>query len=168
MGREPETPNREESMIFHAIEFAARTHSDRYRKGSRVPCFVHPMNAAKILIEYGCPGAVVVAGILPDATEDTSVTIAEIGKKFGEKFAGFRAGQVRGSGEPQKPHRRIPENRVDGCPHPLLCRQTGQREERHRGREELRRIRPGALSSPEKRPGAVLPPPRRDLPFEGG
>jgi (p)ppGpp synthase/HD superfamily hydrolase len=102
MGREPETPNREESMIFHAIEFAARTHSDRYRKGSRVPCFVHPMNAAKILIEYGCPGAVVVAGILPDATEDTSVTIAEIGKKFGEKFDGLPSRTSPGLGRTAK------------------------------------------------------------------
>lgn len=74
-------------MIFRAIEFAARAHRNHYRKGTKVPYIVHPLNVAKILIEYGCAEEVVVAGILHDTTEDTPVTIGEIRGEFGDKVA---------------------------------------------------------------------------------
>ncbi len=85
-------------MIFRAIEFAARAHRNHYRKGTRVPYIVHPLNVAKILIEYGCPEEVVIAGILHDTTEDTPVTIGEIRKEFGDKVAAL----VEAASEPDK------------------------------------------------------------------
>ena len=85
-------------MIFRAIEFAARAHRDHYRKGTRIPYIVHPLNAAKILIEYGCGEEVVAAGILHDTTEDTPVTLEEIRKEFGDKVATL----VEAASEPDK------------------------------------------------------------------
>lgn len=70
-------------MIFKAIEFAARAHAGQYRKGTRIPYITHPLNVAKILIEYECREPVVVAGILHDTLEDTRVTGAEIADLFG-------------------------------------------------------------------------------------
>ncbi|HOD34322.1 MAG TPA: HD domain-containing protein [Syntrophales bacterium] len=85
-------------MIFRAIEFAARAHRDHYRKGTRIPYLIHPLNVAKILIEYGCPEEVVVAGILHDTTEDTPVTSGEIREEFGDKVASL----VAAASEPDK------------------------------------------------------------------
>jgi len=85
-------------MIFRAIEFAAKAHRNHYRKGTRIPYIVHPLNVAKILIEYGCTEEVVAAGILHDTTEDTPVTPGEIRKEFGDKVAEL----VEAASEPDK------------------------------------------------------------------
>ena len=85
-------------MIFAAIEFAARAHSGQFRKGTKLPYIVHPLGVAKILLEYDCPEAVVVAGILHDTVEDTPVALADIRRAFGDKVAAL----VEGASEPDK------------------------------------------------------------------
>jgi (p)ppGpp synthase/HD superfamily hydrolase len=85
-------------MIFQAIEYAARAHRYHYRKGTRIPYIVHPLNVAKILIEYGCAEEIVVAGILHDTTEDTPVILGDIMKEFGDKVAAL----VEAASEPDK------------------------------------------------------------------
>ena len=74
-------------MIFQAIEFATKAHSGQYRKGTKIPYITHPLNVAKILIEYMCPEPVIVAGILYDTLEDTPVTFDEIRDLFGNEVA---------------------------------------------------------------------------------
>ena len=75
------------SNIDKAITFAARAHSGQYRKGTKIPYIVHPLGVARILIQCGCPDHVVIAGILHDTVEDTSMTIEEIGREFGRDVA---------------------------------------------------------------------------------
>jgi (p)ppGpp synthase/HD superfamily hydrolase len=74
-------------LVFHAIDFAARAHKGQYRKGTRIPYVVHPINVGKILIENGCSDTVVIAGILHDVIEDTDVAIDLIREQFGEDVA---------------------------------------------------------------------------------
>lgn len=74
-------------MIFKAIEYATRAHAGQYRKGSKVPYIVHPLNVAKILIDLDCPEPVVVAGILHDTLEDTRMTLENIQSEFGAEIA---------------------------------------------------------------------------------
>lgn len=74
-------------MIFQAIEFAAAAHNGQYRKGTRVPYILHPLNVARTLIEAECEDPVVVAGVLHDVIEDTAVTYGEIREKFGTLVA---------------------------------------------------------------------------------
>jgi (p)ppGpp synthase/HD superfamily hydrolase len=74
-------------VIFKAIEFATKAHSGQYRKGTKIPYITHPLNVAKILIEYMCPESVIVAGILHDTLEDTPVTFDEIRDLFGNEVA---------------------------------------------------------------------------------
>ena len=85
-------------MIFKAIEFAARAHSGQYRKGTKFPYIVHPLNVAKILIAYGAPERLIVAGILHDTVEDTPVTLDEIKLNFGWDIADL----VEAVSEPDK------------------------------------------------------------------
>jgi (p)ppGpp synthase/HD superfamily hydrolase len=70
-------------MIFRAIEFATKAHAGQYRKGTKIPYIIHPLAVAKILIEYGGPEHVVIAGILHDTIEDTPVTADQIKGVFG-------------------------------------------------------------------------------------
>ena len=79
----------ETSMIFEAIEFAVKAHAGQFRKGSGLPYVFHPLGAAKILIECGCSQEIVVAAILHDTIEDTSVTYEDIRSAFGEEIAGL-------------------------------------------------------------------------------
>ena len=85
-------------MIFEAIEFAVDAHRGQYRKGSRIPYIFHPLNAARTLIEAGCPEPVVVAAILHDVVEDTRVTLGEIRRHFGPRVAEL----VESATEPSK------------------------------------------------------------------
>jgi len=85
-------------MIFQALEFAARAHHGHYRKGSKTPYILHPLAAAKILIDLGCEGDVVVAAILHDCIEDTPTTQEEITLHFGPKVAAL----VVAASEPDK------------------------------------------------------------------
>lgn len=75
------------STIDKAIAFAARAHSGQCRKGTKIPYIVHPLGVARILIQFGCPDHVVIAGILHDTVEDTPVTIDEIRREFDRDVA---------------------------------------------------------------------------------
>lgn len=85
-----------ESMIFRAIEFTAKAHNGQYRRGTKIPYIIHPLGVAKILIENSCSDEIVVAGILHDTVEDTSISLEDIRKIFGEKVANL----VEGSSAP--------------------------------------------------------------------
>jgi len=65
-------------MIFEAIEFATKAHINHFRKGTKVPYIIHPLQVARILIESDCSDHVVIAGILHDTVEDTPVTLDDI------------------------------------------------------------------------------------------
>lgn len=75
------------TRIFAAVRFAADAHSGQFRKGSRVPYLVHPLNVAKILLDYGCSDDLAIAGLLHDTVEDTKITVGEIRAAFGETVA---------------------------------------------------------------------------------
>jgi hypothetical protein len=85
-------------VIFKAIEFSTKAHAGQYRKGTKIPYIIHPLGVAKILIEYGCPDHVVIAGILHDTIEDTTVTFEQIKDIFGSEVADL----VKAASEPDK------------------------------------------------------------------
>jgi (p)ppGpp synthase/HD superfamily hydrolase len=75
------------ALIFAALRFADDAHSGQFRKGSRVPYLIHPLNVARILLDHGCSDELAVAGLLNDTVEDTRVTLDEIRTIFGEGVA---------------------------------------------------------------------------------
>ena len=72
--------------IKEAYEFAEQAHDGQKRK-SGDPYISHPVEVAKILIEYGADDASIIAALLHDTVEDTSVTLEDIKKQFGEEVA---------------------------------------------------------------------------------
>ena len=73
--------------IFIAMDFVHKAHYGQYRKGTKIPYFIHPLGVAKILIDYDCSEEIIIAGLLHDTVEDTAVTIDEIERNFGEHVA---------------------------------------------------------------------------------
>src|SRR3989339_205196 len=89
---------KEDLLIFKAIEIATKTHAGQFRKSTRIPYIVHPLNVAKILATNNATTEQIIAGILHDTVEDTELTLQEIKNQFGNNIAEI----VEGCSEPNK------------------------------------------------------------------
>ena len=72
--------------VQKAVEMAKKAHEGQLRKTGE-PYIVHPLAVKKILEEWGMDEDTVIAGILHDTVEDTSLTLEEIKQEFGEPVA---------------------------------------------------------------------------------
>ncbi len=79
-------PNDDLELVRKAYEFSQTHHSGQHR-ASGEPYLVHPLEVALVLAEMKMDGVAVAAGLLHDSVEDTSVTIVDIRKEFGEQVA---------------------------------------------------------------------------------
>ena len=79
-------PQDDLSIIKKAYDFSLKYHEGQSR-ASGDPYLVHPLEVALVLAEMKMDPVAVAAGLLHDSVEDTSVTIGEIGKEFGEQVA---------------------------------------------------------------------------------
>src|ERR1700704_3706023 len=73
-------------IIRKAYEFSQKHHAGQSR-ASGEPYLVHPLEVALVLAEMKMDPVSVVAGLLHDSVEDTSVTVVDIRKEFGEQVA---------------------------------------------------------------------------------
>ena len=74
------------SRIKHAIEIATKAHEGQLRKTGE-PYIIHPLAVKKILEEWGMDEDTIIAGILHDTVEDTSLTLDDVRKEFGDSVA---------------------------------------------------------------------------------
>ncbi len=79
-------PGEDLSPVKKAYEFSLEHHKGQARESGE-PYLVHPLHVATILAEMQLDTTAIVAGLLHDAVEDTSVTIDEIQTEFGEQVA---------------------------------------------------------------------------------
>ena len=79
-------------MIDKAIEFATRAHRGQFRKGTRRPYIVHPIEVGDIVCSMTTDEEVISAAYLHDTIEDCEgVTEEVISREFSERvdvFAG--------------------------------------------------------------------------------
>lgn len=76
-------------MIRKAAEFAAKAHEGTFRKGTKIPYIVHPMEVAQIVAMMTEKPELIAAAYLHDVLEDTSVTAGEIEREFGRQVLFF-------------------------------------------------------------------------------
>lgn len=86
------------TKLEEAIAFSAKAHEGQSRKASDVPYISHPFSVGMLLLKEGCREAVVIAGVLHDTLEDTSVTETMIYDQFGEEVLEL----VKEASEPDK------------------------------------------------------------------
>src|SRR5450631_2864295 len=79
-------PNDDLNLVRKAYEFSQKHHAGQTR-ASGEPYLVHPLEVALVLAEMKMDPVAVAAGLLHDSVEDTSVTIVDIRKEFGEQVA---------------------------------------------------------------------------------
>jgi (p)ppGpp synthase/HD superfamily hydrolase len=75
------------SRLESAFLWAAECHEGQTRKGSNTPYFEHVAAVALVLDRAGFGEDVVIAGLLHDVVEDTSVTLGEVAARFGPAVA---------------------------------------------------------------------------------
>ena len=73
-------------LVRKAYEYSQKIHAGQAR-ASGEPYLVHPLSVALVLAEMKMDPVAVSAGLLHDSVEDTSVTIVDIRKEFGEQVA---------------------------------------------------------------------------------
>lgn len=73
-------------LIKKAYYFAEKSHEGQFRL-SKEPYITHPVSVALILIDFGMDINSVVAGLLHDVVEDTSVSKSKIASNFGDDVA---------------------------------------------------------------------------------
>ena len=73
-------------LIERSFDFAAERH-DGQRRRSGDPYVVHPLGVARIIAELRLDVPSVCAGLLHDCVEDTSATVEDIGRLFGNEIA---------------------------------------------------------------------------------
>src|SRR5439155_8577255 len=73
--------------LDEALALAATAHREQRRKGSDIPYIQHPVHVGILLLKHGFAEDVVIAGLLHDVVEDTSVGIEHIAGRFGAEVA---------------------------------------------------------------------------------
>lgn len=79
-------PSADISMIEKAYNIAREAHKDQKRKSGE-PYIIHPLWVGIILADLELDKETIVAGMLHDAVEDTTMTLDEITQEFGEEVA---------------------------------------------------------------------------------
>jgi GTP pyrophosphokinase len=79
-------PHDDLAIVKKAYDYSLKHHEGQTR-ASGEPYLVHPLEVALVLAEMKMDPVAVAAGLLHDSVEDTSVTIIDIQKEFGEQVA---------------------------------------------------------------------------------
>lgn len=79
---------REKNMVDKAVEFATRAHEGQFRKGTRRPYIVHPVEVGDIVSTLTKDEEVISAAILHDTIEDCEgVSQRILAQEFSERVA---------------------------------------------------------------------------------
>ncbi len=73
-------------IIRKAWAFSLQQHEGQ-KRASGEPYIIHPLEVGQVLAELKMDSTAIAAGLLHDAVEDTDVTSAELGKRFGDQVA---------------------------------------------------------------------------------
>src|SRR5438270_4736304 len=79
-------PNDDLAIISKDYDYTLRHHTGQSR-ASGEPYLVHPLEVACVLAEMKLDRIAIASGLLHDSVEDTSITIVDIRKEFGEQVA---------------------------------------------------------------------------------
>ena len=81
------------NVLDRAIIFATNAHAGQFRKGTKIPYILHPMEAAAIVGSMTTNEEVVAGAILHDVVEDTETTVEDVIRMFGERIGSFVASE---------------------------------------------------------------------------
>ena len=74
-------------MVDEAVAFAMKAHEGTFRKGTKVPYIVHPLETAVIVSMMSEDEELVCAALLHDVVEDAGVSEQQLEALFGPRVA---------------------------------------------------------------------------------
>lgn len=74
-------------LYEQALRVATTTHRHQNRKGCEIPYITHPVYVSVILLRYGFPVEIAVAGLLHDVVEDQGYPLSKIEDLFGTQVS---------------------------------------------------------------------------------
>src|SRR6266511_774618 len=81
-------------LVRRAYEVASEKHTGQVRK-SGLPFVAHPLGVAMIVADLGLDATSIIAALLHDVVEDTSMTLAEVEAQFGPEVAKITDGLTK-------------------------------------------------------------------------
>lgn len=84
-------PKADLEMVRLAYDYAAQAHGQQKRMSGE-PYIIHPVKTAEILADMRLPIPIIIAGLLHDVPEDTTVTLEDVRKNFGDDIASMVGG----------------------------------------------------------------------------
>ncbi len=87
-------PHTNEDLLNRAYVFAMKAHGSQ-KRASGDPYFSHPLEVAAILTEFKVDDATIVAAMLHDTIEDTTVTREDVDNAFSEEIGGLVDGLTK-------------------------------------------------------------------------
>ena len=74
-------------LLDRAIIFAVKAHAGTERRGKGFPYIVHPLEAVEIVATMTSDQELLAAAALHDTVEDTSVSVGDLRREFGDRIA---------------------------------------------------------------------------------
>lgn len=102
--------------LDEAVRFATEKHARQFRKGTKTPYIVHPMEVMTILSAMGADVNLMIAGVLHDTVEDTDATIKEISSLFGADVAMLVGGHSEDKSKDWIDRKRDEQHATAGAP----------------------------------------------------
>jgi len=90
----PDLPKKDEDLVLRAYDFAVQAHKGQIRNNGE-PVIQHPLNAAYLLTTVHADPISLAVALLHDVPEDTSVSIEDIEKEFGQEVAVLVSGMIK-------------------------------------------------------------------------
>jgi GTP pyrophosphokinase len=81
-------------LVLRAYRFAEQAHIGQ-KRASGEPYITHSLAVAAILAELRVPPAVVIAGLLHDTVEDTTITLEQVRREFGDEVTALVDGVTK-------------------------------------------------------------------------
>lgn len=81
------------TLLNQAILFATNAHEGQFRKGTKIPYILHPLEAAAIVGTMTTDDEIIAAAVLHDVVEDTDATVEQVKEQFGERVAALVAAE---------------------------------------------------------------------------
>jgi GTP pyrophosphokinase len=88
------SPKVDVKFVLRAYEVADAAHAGQSRRSGE-PYIIHPVGVAEVLADLGMDTATIVAALLHDTVEDTSTTVGDIAKVFGDEAAALVDGVTK-------------------------------------------------------------------------
>lgn len=104
-------------MINEAIEFATKAHEGQFRKGTKRPYIVHPVEVADIVTSMTDDEEVICAAVLHDTIEDCEGVTAEVlTERFGERVASLVQSESEDKSKTWEERKRATISRLQNIP----------------------------------------------------